>query len=614
MPQIPQEALAAGELQHTGLGNPAELLWNLIIRPPRSRYCPEQLGPRHFRIDRRAFVRRSDARLRNPRGHVLRCSWFEPLSQAAWEASRRLDESTARDPSPPPPFPGRGGASEDGGAGSALFFASSCSTVEQPPVSGPATLEAAAAAAAEVGEAVRQWAGPPGGPALPCVVFLHGNSSCRLEAIPLVPLLLPLSISVFCFDFSGCGLSEGDYISLGWHERDDLAVCMALLRATGRVSAIALWGRSMGAFTALLHADRDPSIAGLVLDSPFTSLALVAEELAHGYARVPTWMVRAVLAVVRNVIRAKAGFDIDDLKAAEHVSRSFSPALFIAAEGDDFVLPHHARELHEAYQGEKELHLVPGDHNSARPEACRRKAALFLCRAFHDPRLDDLLRMHASGLYDIFTVPSTMRSGRGVCAAAAAPPDDGAGDEDFDEEGAGLARRLRVFPSLSRMMLIRRRQCWRPLVARTAVILLQEQSEAGFFLRLEPAPVAGVPTEGVAQFLVFSIAVSAVIVSRVGDGDFLETLSVAPGVPAHTSTPLELRLERSGAVRLVVGAQEGVVVDVGGPTREEATLWLMLLAGQTTFGALAVEDSEATLAESVGDLALQHRHLGPSVS
>lgn len=35
----------------------------------------------------------------------------------------------------------------------------------------------------------------------------------------------------------------------------------------------------MGAVTALMHADRDPSIAGLVLDSPFSSLKQLAEDL-----------------------------------------------------------------------------------------------------------------------------------------------------------------------------------------------------------------------------------------------------------------------------------------------------------------------------------------------
>ena len=29
-------------------------------------------------------------------------------------------------------------------------------------------------------------------------------------------LLLPLRIMLFCFDFAGSGISEGEYISLGW--------------------------------------------------------------------------------------------------------------------------------------------------------------------------------------------------------------------------------------------------------------------------------------------------------------------------------------------------------------------------------------------------------------
>ena len=72
-----------------------------------------------------------------------------------------------------------------------------------------------------------------------------------------------------CFDFAGCGKSGGDYISLGWWERDDVAMIVEHLRKRRRVSTIGLWGRSMGAATALLHADRDPSIAALILDSPF---------------------------------------------------------------------------------------------------------------------------------------------------------------------------------------------------------------------------------------------------------------------------------------------------------------------------------------------------------
>ena len=44
---------------------------------------------------------------------------------------------------------------------------------------------------------------------------------------------------------------------------------MAHLRSTGKVTKIGLWGRSMGAATSLFYGQKDPSVAALVLDSPF---------------------------------------------------------------------------------------------------------------------------------------------------------------------------------------------------------------------------------------------------------------------------------------------------------------------------------------------------------
>lgn len=62
----------------------------------------------------------------------------------------------------------------------------------------------------------------------------------------------------------GSGLSEGQWVTLGAHEVDDVDVVVHHLRGTGQVSTLGLWGRSMGAVTALLYSQRDPSIAGMV--------------------------------------------------------------------------------------------------------------------------------------------------------------------------------------------------------------------------------------------------------------------------------------------------------------------------------------------------------------
>lgn len=203
---------------------------------------------------------------------------------------------------------------------------------------------------------------------LPCVIFLHGNSSSRVEGIRFADMFLRSNITFFCFDFSGSGHSDGEYISLGWWEREDVGCVVEYLRSTKTVSTIGLWGRSMGAATALLYADRDPGIAGIVLDSPFSSMKRLVEELYHKYApKVPGFLFSILQYFVKKSIKSRAHFDLGDLCPINHVDKTYIPSLFIVAKSDDFILPSHGIELYEKYAGQKNLIKVDGDHNSFRP-------------------------------------------------------------------------------------------------------------------------------------------------------------------------------------------------------------------------------------------------------
>jgi alpha/beta superfamily hydrolase len=84
---------------------------------------------------------------------------------------------------------------------------------------------------------------------------MHGNSSARVEAIPEIASIISIGARLLAFDFSGSGLSDGEYVSLGFFEKDDLQSVIEYLRSTENTptSTIALWGRSMGAATALMH-------------------------------------------------------------------------------------------------------------------------------------------------------------------------------------------------------------------------------------------------------------------------------------------------------------------------------------------------------------------------
>ncbi|KAA0033437.1 uncharacterized protein E6C27_scaffold111G00920 [Cucumis melo var. makuwa] len=154
----------------------------------------------------------------------------------------------------------------------------------------------------------------PEGKPLPCVIYCHGNSGCRADASEAAIILLPSNITVFALDFSGSGLSGGEHVTLGWNEKDDLKAVVEYLRADGNVSLIGLWGRSMGAVTSLMYGAEDPSIAGMVLDSPFSDLVELMMELVETYKfRLPKFTVKFAIQYMRRAIQKKAKFDIMDL-------------------------------------------------------------------------------------------------------------------------------------------------------------------------------------------------------------------------------------------------------------------------------------------------------------
>jgi pimeloyl-ACP methyl ester carboxylesterase len=228
-------------------------------------------------------------------------------------------------------------------------------------------------------------------PKLPCVIYLHGNSSSRTEIFPELYSLLSSDITVFAFDFSGCGKSEGEYISLGWYERDDVECVVNYLRSTNKVATIGLWGRSMGAVTAIMYGDRDPSIAGMVLDSPFCSLKVLTEEIAKEKASsIPNFILNKGVSMIRDTIKEKAKFDINDIEPKVYAERCFIPALFCHAKDDTFVNVHHSHDLYAVYAGEKNITIVEGEHNSARPDFFLDSVAIFFYNALHCENLKSL--------------------------------------------------------------------------------------------------------------------------------------------------------------------------------------------------------------------------------
>ncbi|KAK2984271.1 hypothetical protein RJ640_010230, partial [Escallonia rubra] len=259
---------------------------------------------------------------------------------------------------------------------------------------------------------------------------------CRADANEAAVILLPSNITVFTLDFSGSGLSDGNYVSLGWHEvyfppallflqvtvsvkfanffpsecqKDDLKVVVSYLRSNEQISCIGLWGRSMGAMTSLLYGAEDPSIAGMVLDSAFSNLFDLMMELVDVYKiRLPKFTVKVAVQYMRRIIQKKAKFDIMDLNCMQvwHLylsvaPKTFIPALFGHAKDDKFIQPHHSDLIFNSYAGDKNIIKFDGDHNSSRPQFYYDSVSIFFYNILHPPPASSAYSSKVEKYYDL---------------------------------------------------------------------------------------------------------------------------------------------------------------------------------------------------------------------
>ena len=200
----------------------------------------------------------------------------------------------------------------------------------------------------------------------PCVIYLHGNSSSRCEGKKMSLPLLKEGIDLFVFDFPGCGKSEGEYISLGYHEKEDVRIIIDFVEKLPGVGNIGLWGRSMGAATTLLYSHSDNRVKAQCVDSPFADFRDLVIYLCKKQINIPEFIINSVLFFLKSTIKSKNDMDIDKLKPIDFADISKTPTFFIHAMKDELIPYKHSIQLFEKYGGKKSINIVEGNHNSLR--------------------------------------------------------------------------------------------------------------------------------------------------------------------------------------------------------------------------------------------------------
>lgn len=285
---------------------------------------------------------------------------------------------------------------------------------------------------------------------VPCptiAVYLHTFSGNKLEGRFMFEHFLPY-VGVLLYDALGCGNAEGEYVTLGLKEGEDLRAVLKAARQKVDFETVLLWGRSMGAATALhfvageeigsanhnfshekhrhgerthLNGHEKPktgvaatstpgvheksksfrspsgfSIVAAALDSPFPD----AYEMVRGVLsrRGPGRLLGGLmLAPVKQSLRSNLGVDVLGGNAPARLApRLRLPAVFLLGEKDDLVDLAEFKKMVEVYAAEKkDFRILEGlGHADERREEDLKPVVEFLfdrlkefeVRVFGEPR------------------------------------------------------------------------------------------------------------------------------------------------------------------------------------------------------------------------------------
>ena len=212
------------------------------------------------------------------------------------------------------------------------------------------------------------------------IVMAHGYNANR-GRLDIAYFLNKEGYNVLMFDFRGHGESEGDYISMGYYEKNDVLGALQYLNQRGDIDMNNVYGlgQSMGSAALIFAEQQQPSFKGLILESTYTS---VYEDTATRFNKVygfPKFPFATSLTYFGGLTLGINGFSISPQNALKDINK---PVLFIHDSLDDSVSMKDAKLLYDTANQPKEFWVVTNSsHCSAyntQPDIYKIKIITFL--------------------------------------------------------------------------------------------------------------------------------------------------------------------------------------------------------------------------------------------
>lgn len=193
-------------------------------------------------------------------------------------------------------------------------------------------------------------------------IVVHGYKENALKMLHLAKMYSDWGYNVLLPDLYAHGLSEGEYIQMGWKDRLDVMrwseVANDLFRSSTGNSQQVLHGVSMGAATVMcVSGEKTPSyVRCFVEDCGYTDVwSEFKSELKNQFS-LPAFPLLYTSSWLTDL---RWGWNFKEASPLEAVKKSTKPMLFIHGGNDSFVPTPMVYELYKAKKGVKKLLVVP---------------------------------------------------------------------------------------------------------------------------------------------------------------------------------------------------------------------------------------------------------------
>jgi uncharacterized protein len=201
----------------------------------------------------------------------------------------------------------------------------------------------------------------------PVVILLHGIMANRAEpperVFRIARELIGQGYNILTFDFRAHGESEGNYISAGFHEKNDLLGAIDYIRKCGNQGKVGVLGFSMGASISLIAAAESKEIAAIIADSAYVDVISLIKWKLSRWRFLSGLFIPVFLSVTKSLYR----FDFSRVKPLEAMKSITVPVFIIHGEKDNTVPVEHAYRLINSCRNRfNQLWIVPeANHTDA---------------------------------------------------------------------------------------------------------------------------------------------------------------------------------------------------------------------------------------------------------